>query len=177
MFGNKKEGRITFYYEKNKLFDDISGLSAYMVKSNAEEAGPALDVFAITDDERDIVENCMEKTCLNVYDMLVKISPKTAYMFDFNVVVRDQEMEGLTREEGEYIEFTILDNKAYNYNSLALADGVIDECIKYGTLSSFYSINVSAPLQKLAQDKFASNLLLLEQRLFPLKKKQMISLL
>ena len=86
-------------------------------------------------------------------------------------------LEGLTREEGEYIEFTILDNKAYNYNSLALADGVIDECIKYGTLSSFYSINVSAPLQKLAQDKFASNLLLLEQRLFPLKKKQMISLL
>lgn len=177
MFGNNKEGTITFYYEKNKLFDEISGLSAYMVKSNAEEAGPALDVFAITDDEREIVETCMERACLNVYDLLVKLSPNVAYSFDFHVVLDDMEMQGLTREEGVYIEFTIIDNKSYNYNVLTLVSESIAECIKYGTLSSFYSINISNTLQKLSQDKFVSNMLLLEQRLFSLKKKRMMSLL
>lgn len=177
MFGNKKEGTVTFYYEKNKLFDDISGISAYMTRSSVADNGPSFDVFAITDDEREDVESCLEKACFSVYDLLLNISPRDLQSFKFHVVIDDMEIEGLTRHEGVYIEFTIIDNNAYNFNALELVSEAIEECLKYGTLSSFYSINVSEPLQKLSQDKFASNMLLLEQRLFQLKKKPMKSLL
>lgn len=176
MFG-KTQGKITFYYDSNNLFNDVSLLSAYMTKNLATESGSAMDEFAITDDEQEIFKLCVKQTLPNIYESMLKITNGTQRSFsdEHNVsgeVIDDEPKEGtLGRVDGKYAEITIQDNNAYNINVLTLVDSTIEECIKYGVLAEFYSINANATLQSIAQSKFANCLLLLNQRLFQLKKK------
>jgi hypothetical protein len=176
MFG-KTPGKITFYYNSDNLFNDVGLLSAYMTKNLAAESGSAMDEFAITDDEQEVFKICVKQTLPNIYESMLKITNGAQHSFSdehyvTGEVIDDEPQENtLGRIDGKYVEISIKDNNAYNINVLTLVDSTIDECIKYGVLAEFYSINTNATLHSIAQSKFANCLLLLNQRLFQLKKK------
>lgn len=152
----RKDGKITFSYNSDDLFNDVCLVSAYMVKNVITDIGAALDEFAISDDERDVFDVCVKQTLPNIYETLMKMSHGIDDAFKY---------------ENKTIEFNILDNDAYNINVLNLVESTLLECLKYGVLSEFYSINVNTALQQTVQSKFTSNMLLLNNRLFQLKKK------
>ena len=170
MKGNKKEGEITFYYDSKKLFNDVSLLSAYMVKNLAKETGSMLDEFAISEDEKNVYDVCVEQALPNIWEILLKVSNYVEDAFGI-VEVKVKENSGLKRDVGTYVEFNIQNNGSYNENVLALVDSTLGECVKYGVLSEFYSINVNADLHKIARAKFSNGLNQLNSRLFQLKKK------
>lgn len=165
MVGYKNYGEITFYYDSDRLFDEIGLLSAYMVKNLPAEN--RLDEFSISDDEKDVYDVCVKQALPNIYETLVKLS--SGIQNAFNPKAEEPGCE--CRHAGTYIELTIRDNSAYNENVLGLVDTTIEDCLKYGILTEFYSININPDLLKLAKSKFSDCLLLLNQRLFQLKKK------
>lgn len=171
MFGNKTEGSITFYYDSDNLFNDVSLMSAYMTKNLSTEAGSIMDEYNISDDEKDIYKVCIRQALPNIYETIMKITSGVESAFEDEAVVSADETEGLGRPKGTYIEFTMQDNEAYNDNVLNLVDATLLNCLKYGVLSEFYSICVNGDLFRLAQDKFTTSLFQLKQRLFQLKKK------
>ena len=175
MFGKNDIGNITFYYNGDKLFNDVSLTSAYMTKNLKSEAGSIMDEFNISDDERDIYDVCVRQTLPNIYETMMKITSGVEDAFNDNVVVTDTDNSGLNRDAGKYIEFNILNNDAYNDNVLNLVDATLLNCLKYGILAEFYSICVNGDLFRIAQDKFTTSLFQLKQRLFQLKKKSVYS--
>lgn len=175
MFGNKETGKITFYYNSDGLFSDVSLMSAYMTKNLANEGGSLMDEFNISDDERDIYNVCIRQTLPNIYETIIKITSGVDNAFDDEVVVSSPTGDTLNRAAGTYIELTIQDNEAYNNNVLSLVDATLLNCLKYGVLAEFYSICVNADLYRLANDKFTANLFQLKKRLFQLKKKSVSS--
>lgn len=175
MFGNKETGKITFYYDSDKLFNDVSLMSAYMTKNLKTEAGSLMDEYNISDDEKDIFAVCVRQTLPNIYETMMKITSGIDNAFDDEVEVATKEADGLGRDAGKYIEFTMQDNDAYNENVLNLVDATLLNCLKNGVLSEFYSICVNGELYRLAQDKFTTSLFQLKQRLFQLKKKVVAS--
>lgn len=175
MFGNKETGNITFYYDSDKLFNDVSLMSAYMTKNLASDRGSLMDEFNISDDEKDIYKVCVRQTLPNIYEAMLKITSGVENAFEDEAIVATEETSGLKRGVGTYIEFTMQDNDAYNDNVLNLIDATLLNCIKYGVLSEFYSICVNVDLQRTAQDKFTTSLFQLKQRLFQLKKKTISS--
>lgn len=175
MFGNKETGKITFYYNSEVLFSDVSLMSAYMTKNLANESGSLMDEFNISDDEKDIYKVCIRQTLPNIYETMMKITSGIDNAFEDEVTVSTQESDGLKRSAGTYIELTMQDNEAYNSNVLSLVDATLLNCLKYGVLAEFYSICVNADLYRLANDKFTANLFQLKKRLFQLKKKSVSS--
>lgn len=175
MFGNKETGKITFYYNNDGLFSDVSLMSAYMTKNLANESGSLMDEFNISDDEKDIYKVCVRQTLPNIYETMMKITSGIDNAFEDEVTVSTQESDGLKRSAGTYIELTMQDNDAYNSNVLSLVDATLLNCLKYGVLAEFYSICVNADLYRLANDKFTANLFQLKKRLFQLKKKSVSS--
>lgn len=175
MFGNKTTGEIAFYYDSDKLFNDVSLMSAYMTKNLKSEAGSMMDEFSISDDEKDVYKVCIRQTLPNIYETMMKITSGIENAFDDEVVVSTDESDGLKRKNGTYIEFVMQDNDSYNANVLNLVDATLLNCLKYGVLAEFYSVCVNAELFRLAQDKFTTSLFQLKQRLFQLKKKSVSS--
>ena len=175
MFGNKETGNITFYYDSDKLFNDVSLMSAYMTKNLAGDKGSMMDEFNISDDEKDIYAVCVRQTLPNIYETMMKITAGIDNAFDDEVKIDTTESDGLKRPAGTYIEFSMQDNDAYNENVLNLVDATLLNCLKYGVLAEFYSICVNGDLHRLAQDKFTTSLYQLKQRLFQLKKKVVAS--
>lgn len=175
MFGNKETGSITFYYDSDKLFNDVSLMSAYMTKNLKSEVGSIMDEYSISDDEKDIYGVCVRQTLPNIYETIMKITSGVSDAFDDEVTVTTTETTGLKRAKGTYIEFNVQDNDSYNSNVLNLVDATLLNCLKHGILAEFYSICVNAELYRIAQDKFTASLFQLKQRLFQLKKKSVSS--
>lgn len=161
----EQEGVISFYYNCEDMFNDVCTLSAYMAKNASTEAGALLDNFAITDDEREMYDYSLTKAASSVYESFSKIG-KGYRAYDFRVGF-----------DGNYTTFKIIDNKACSDIHIDSVDSTIEDCLRYGILAEFYSVNTNDILRSMAQEKFASNLLLLNQRLFQLKKKKVSSLL
>lgn len=151
----KEQDKITFSYPE--LFTDVCILSAYMAKSLSVDSGKDIDEFVITDDEDDVYEVCLRQALPHIYDALLKMSTDVNNSFDGTA------------------KFSIVDNEQYNSNSLTSIDLTLRECLSYGVLSEFYSINVSAELFNVALGKFRDSLRQLQQRLFQLKKKSISS--
>ncbi len=175
MFGKKTEGSITFFYDSDKLFNDVSLMSAYMTKNLKSDAGSMMDEFNISDDEKDIYKVCVRQTLPNIYETMIKITSGVENAFEDESTVSTKEQNGLKRDAGTYIEFSIQNNDAYNDNILSLVDATLLNCLKHGILAEFYSVCVNADLYRLAQDKFITSLVQLKQRLFQLKKKSVSS--
>ena len=146
-------------------------MSAYMTKNLKTEAGSVMDEFNISDDERDIYDVCVRQTLPNIYETMMKITSGVDNAFSDEIELTTDEMDGLKRAKGKYIEFNIQNNDAYNSNVLNLVDATLLNCLKYGILAEFYSICVNVDLHRIAQDKFTTSLFQLKQRLFQLKKK------
>jgi hypothetical protein len=151
---------ITFSYKNEEMFNDVSLLSAYMTKNLAGDKGSMMDEFTITDDEKDVYEVCVKQALPSIYESMLKISFGVTDAF------------GVVEAEGEkHIQFSILNNDAYNSNVLSLVDATLNTCIKYGILAEFYSVCANGELFSMAQNKFLESLAQLKQRLFQLKKK------
>ena len=168
MFGNKKEGVITFYYESNDLFNDVGILSAYLAKNIMAES--AVDKYSITDDEKELYEACLKQAVPNIYEAMLKMTSGVENAFDTNVLVTSKE-DGIERNTGTYVEFSIVDAGGYNKNVLSIVDTTLNTCLKYGILAEFYSICLNADLYRIAQDRFTNSLFNLKQRMFQLKKR------
>lgn len=177
MFGKKPEGKITFYYDSDNLFNDVSLMSAYMTKNLKSEAGSLMDEFSISEDEKDLYGVCVRQTLPNIYEAMMKITKDEEKAFDDDVNGSDLTDLGLDdiNTDSTYIKFSIEDNNSYNENVLNLVDATILNCLKYGVLAEFYSICVNGDLYRLSQDKFTTSLFQLKQRLFQLKKKSVSS--
>lgn len=175
MVGNKTDGIIAFSYNSDKLFNDVSLMSAYMTKNLKTEVGSVMDEFNISDDERDIYDVCVRQALPNIYETMMKITSGVDNAFSDEIELTTDEIDGLKRAKGKYIEFNIQNNDAYNSNVLNLVDATLLNCLKYGILAEFYSICVNVDLHRIAQDKFTTSLFQLKQRLFQLKKKSVFS--
>ena len=175
MVGNKTDGIIAFSYNSDKLFNDVSLMSAYMTKNLKTEVGSVMDEFNISDDERDIYDVCVRQALPNIYETMMKITSGVDNAFSDEIELTTDETDGLKRAKGKYIEFNIQNNDAYNSNVLNLVDATLLNCLKYGILAEFYSICMNVDLHRIAQDKFTTSLFQLKQRLFQLKKKSVFS--
>jgi hypothetical protein len=158
----KEYGTITFSYSNDELFNDVSLLSSYMVKNMVFESGSALDEFVITDDEKDVWKVCLKQALPNIYEALLKISSGVTDAFNDNVEV----------ESKTYLQIKIKDNNEYNTNVLSIVESTLRDCINYGTLVEFYSININDGLLNLAKGKFNNYMFQLNKRLFQLKRRK-----
>lgn len=171
MVGNKTNNILTFFYNTEDMFNDVSLLSSYMTKNLATESGSLMDEFIISDDEREIYNECVKQALPNIYETLLKLTTGVEDAFAESFNVTNENEDSLNRDKGTYIELNIKNNKQYNKNVLALVDATIRDCIKYATLAEFYSICINADLQGIVQGKYASSMIQLNQRLFQLKKQ------
>lgn len=177
MYKNRHNGEIAFYYGSEELFNEVSLLSAFIVKNIVSESGSMLDQFGITGDERDAYDVCVKQVMPSIYEEMMKVT--SFYMespaFVPSDEVKSKEDDELGREIATYIVFNISDNGSHNTNVLPLVDDTLSNCLKYGILAEYYSVNLNAELLAFAREKFANNLAQLRQRLFQLKRKPVSS--
>ena len=176
MVGNKSKGTITFSYSSEELFNQAGILSSYMAKSLGGD-GAALDKFSITSDEQDIFNVCLKQSLTSVYNAIVKLTSGVNGALNDNVVVSADETSGLGRKQGTYVEITLKDNAAYNVNTLNIIEKTLKDCIVYGSLMSFYSVNINVDLYRISQTSFDTSMATLKKTLFHLSKKKTSSLM
>jgi len=165
---SKTTGKIQFYYNKSVLFNDVSLMSNYMSKNLSTKDGNSLtDDYAISDDERDLVEVCIRATLPDIYEAMVKITNSINSAFD------DDDTTAITGQH--CVSFTIQDNAAYNENVLNMVDASLYNCLKHGTLKEVYSTVVQPEFFNTTSSRFVAELFKLKQRLFQLKKKSVVS--
>lgn len=153
-----KKGAVTFTYDAGELFNSVCLLSAYMTKNIVTGSGSSLDKFCITEDEKDIYDECLKQTFPDIYANLMDIADCRESAFD----------DGTNSDE---VSISIKNNNAYNINVLPLIDATLHDCLKYGILSTFYSINVHDLLYSATKQKMEASLSQLKTRLFQMRKK------
>jgi hypothetical protein len=159
-------GKIKFYYKKDTLFNDISLMSNYMCKNMTSKDGNSLtDEYAISDDERDLVDVSVRATLPDIYEAMVKITNSIDSAFEDEDTISGETC----------VSFTIQDNEAYNGNVLTMVDASLYNCLKYGTLREVYSTITQTEFFNLCTARFLSELFKLKGRLFQLKKKSVVS--
>ena len=188
--GSEAPAKILFYYNRDTLFNDVSLMSTYMSKNLSTKDGNALtDDYAISDDEKDLVQVAIRATLPDIYESMAKITNAVIPAFDDDVQeygasatsgqrqTTGTDIQGttITIPAGHYVEFTLLDNGAYNDNVLTMVDASLYNCVKHGTLKEIYSTIVNPEFFKLCADRFVAELFKLKQRLFQLKKKSVLS--
>ena len=164
---------ILFYYDRETIFNDVSLMSNYMCKNLTTKEGNSMtDDYAISDDERDLVNVSIRAALPDIYESMAKITNSVSSAFE-----DDATETGATGRPaaGHYVEFTLLDNGAYNDNVLTTVDASLYNSIKFGTIKEVYSTIVNPDLFRLAADRFVGELFKLKQRLFQLKKKSVLS--
>lgn len=166
MIDTSTTGKIKFYYKRDVLFNEISLMSNYMAKNLSTKDGNSLtDEYAISDDEKDLVDVCIRAALPDIYEAMTKITNAVTNAFDDDTVI-----------SGDHcVVFTLQDNDAYNPNVLTLVDASLNNCIKQGTLKEIYSTIVNPDFFKISADRFVAELFKLKQRLFQLKKKSVVS--
>ena len=162
----KTTGQIKFYYKKDTLFNDVSLMSNYMCKNMATKDGNSLtDEYAISDDERDLVDVSVRSTLPDIYESMVKITNSISSAFEDDELISSDHC----------VSFTIQDNEQYNSNVLTMVDASLYNCLKYGTLREVYSTITQAEFYNTCTTRFISELFKLKTRLFQLKKKSVQS--
>lgn len=166
MIDTSTTGKIKFYYKRDVLFNEISLMSNYMAKNLSSKDGNSLtDEYAISDDEKDLVDVCIRATLPDIYEAMTKITSAVTNAFDDDAII-----------SGDHcVVFTLQDNNAYNANVLTLVDASLNNCIKQGTLKEIYSTIVNPDFFKISAERFVAELFKLKQRLFQLKKKSVVS--
>lgn len=175
--------KIVFFYNRDILFNDVSLMSNYMAKNLSTKDGNSLtDEYAISGDEKDIVDVSIRAALPDIYEALTKITTAVVPAFDdkhtygsSTTVGKDITNTNVTAEAGDYVEFYILDNNAYNANVITMVDASLYNCLKQGVLKEVYSVLVNADLQNLCSTRFIQELFKMKQRLFQLKKKSVVS--
>lgn len=165
MIDTSTAGTIKFYYNRDVLFNEISLMSNYMAKNLSTKDGNSLtDEYAISDDERDLVDVCLRTALPDIYEAMTKITNSVSNAFEDDTVISGSHC----------VVFTLQDNAAYNDNVLSLVDASLYNCIKHGTLKEVYSTIVNPDFFKISAERFVAELFKLKQRLFQLKKKSVV---
>ena len=175
--------RIVFFYNRDTLFNDVSLMSNYMAKNLATKDGNSLtDDYAISGDEQDIVDVSIRAALPDIYEAMTKITTAVIPAFDdkhnyasSTTVGKDIENNNVTAAAGDYVEFYILDNQAYNANVITMVDASLYNCLKQGVLKEFYSTVLQPEFFKVCADRFVAELFKMKNRLFQLKKKSVVS--
>lgn len=175
--------KIVFFYNRDILFNDVSLMSNYMSKNLATKDGNSLtDEYAISGDEQDIVDVSIRASLPDIYESLTKITTAVVPAFDdkhtygsTTVVGKDITGSNVSANAGDYVEFYILDNNAYNANVITMVDASLYNCLKQGVLKEFYSTVLQADFFNTCNTRFIAELFKLKQRLFQLKKKSVVS--
>ena len=174
--------KIVFFYDRDILFNDVSLMSNYMAKNLTTKDGNAMtDEYALSDDEKDLVNVSIRATLPDIFEAMTKITNSVIPAFDDDVEesagTKGKDIEGnnVTIAAGHYVEFSLLDNNAYNANVITMVDASLYNCIKHGTLKEVYSTIVNPDFFKLSAERFVAELFKLKQRLFQLKKKSVVS--
>jgi len=174
--------KIVFLYDRDTLFNDVSLMSNFMAKNLATKEGNSLtDDYAISDDEKDLVTVCIRAALPDIYEAMTKITSGVIPAFDDSVAetagVKGKDIAGnnVTLTAGDYVEFYLLDNDAYNANVITMVDASLYNALKQGVLKEFYSTVLHPEFFKVCSDRFVAELFKLKQRLFQLKKKSVAS--
>ena len=175
--------KLVFFYNRDTLFNDVSLMSNYMSKNLATKEGNSLtDEYAISDDEKDIVDVSIRSTLPDIYESMTKITSGVVPAFEDDknvgssaVIGKDIENHDVTQSAGHYVEFYLLDNAAYNANIITLVDASLYNALKQGVLKEFYTTVLQPEFFKICSERFMAELFKLEKRLFQLKKKSVVS--
>ena len=139
-----------------------------MCKNMATKEGNSLtDEYAISDDERDLVNVCIRATLPDIYEAMVKITNSVSSAFDDDLAEGDPAVH--------YVCFTMQDNASYNNNVLTMVDASLYNCLKQGVLKEVYSTITNPEFYNTCTARFLSELFKLKGRLFQLKKKSVVS--
>lgn len=176
MVGNKSKGTITFSYSSEELLNHAGIISSYMAKSIGND-GELLDRYSVSKDEEEIFKVCVKQSLSSIYEVVIKLTSKVENALQDSVEVKADETTGLKRKAGTYVEITVKDNGAYNANTLNIMDKILRDCIVYGSLTSFYSVNMNADLFRISQANLDSSMSSLKKTLFHLGKKKTYSLM
>lgn len=156
---------VSFSYEVNDIFNKVAMKSAYNAKNIRNKDGQSLvDDFAITEDEKDIFQQCLRSVLPEIYSIVLKITSGVSDAFNFDVT-------------GATVSLSVMDNEAYNENILSLVEQSISECLVEGTLMEWYRSTIHADLLNMYSKSFGMSLEKLFSRLFQLRKKKVYSML
>lgn len=174
--------KLVFLYNRDTLFNDVSLMSNFMSKNLATKEGDSLtDEYAMSDDEKDLFGVCVQQTLPDIYEAVTKITHGVVPAFDDcateSAGVKGKDITGadVTLTAGDYVEFYLQDNAAYNANVITLIDASIYNALKQGVLKEYYSTIIQADFFKVCTERFIAELFKLKQRLFQLKKKSVVS--
>ena len=164
---------IKFLYNRDTIFNEVSLMSNYMAKNLATKDGNSLtDEYAISDDEKDLVNVSIRATLPDIYEAMTKITSDVSSAFDDDVQESaGTDEKGTAYAAGHYVEFIIKDNNAYNDNVLTMVDASLNNCVKHGALREIYSTITQPEFYNVCSTRFIGELYKLKQRLFQLKKK------
>lgn len=158
-----KKGAITFSYDSETLFNDVCLLSAYMTKNIVMESASALDEFCITEDERDIYNECLKQALPDVFESVLDMGACGDGAFSDGV------------STGGAVTISLRNNNAYTRSALDIVDSTMNDCIKYGVLSRFYATCMHDALLVLSKQRYEDGLSQLKRRLFQLRKRPVTS--
>jgi len=168
-----EKAKLLFFYNRDTLFNDVSLISNYMAKNLATKEGNSLtDEYAMSDDEKDLFNVCVRQCLPDIYEAMLKITNSVVAAFDDDVTETGS-TTGVP--EGHYVEFTLLDNDAFNDNVLTVLDSSLNNTIKQGVLKEYFSVIVQPDFFKISAERFLGELFKLKSRLFQLKKKSVVS--
>ena len=173
--------KIVFFYNRNTLFNDVSLLSNYMAKNLATKDGGSLaEDYTVSDDEKELFAMSLRTVLPDIYEAMTKITSGVVPAFDDSVAessgVKGVDIGGnnVTIAGGDYVEFYIRDNNAYNPNVITLVDASIYNSLKQGALKEIYTTVLQPDFFKVCSERFVAELFKLKQRLFQLKKKSVV---
>lgn len=167
------EDQIVFYFLHKTLFENVQHQSAFMCKNIASKEGEDLsERFAITDDEEPMFKLCLAESVPNIYDTMKPLAYQisdafTEEMSDTNLT----SLIGTHDGTGPWVVIRIMDNGAYNPNTVNLVDLALRSSIEQGVLAEFYTRVTHPDLTKLAASMSLGQLQALGQRILQLRKK------
>ena len=178
MYTKLVPGQIIFYFPHKLLFENVQHQSAFMCKNIVSKEGEDLsERYAITDDEAGMFAVCLAETLPDVYDIIKPLTHNIEDAFHANITgveikAISEALVGLDVVDTErYVVIRIIDNAAYNPNTVMLVDAALRSTVEQGVLSNFYLRVTHPELTKLSATMFAGQTNSLSHRIMPLRKK------
>jgi hypothetical protein len=147
---------ISFAYKTKTVFNIVKMITAYRMRDLADKDGNLIgDPLALTNDERDLFDLCINNAAHAVVDELNKLASKREKLFII---------------ENDRLIFRILNRKKYNENVLSSIDGAIFNVLYNYCCYQFYEVINQAEQSEIYKLKLAESQLILHERCFNLRK-------
>lgn len=162
---------ITFYYNKQDLFDHINLITAYRARTMKDAQGnPTIDYYALSVDEIDAFLLLARSAVKDAYIIAIKLTKgiSTSPIFaDETVTIAGTPVD-------DVYGFKILDNAAYNDNVLYVVDDWLRRYIEYHILAAWYElVGIDTEYTNWATKRDLTKTGLITRGLFQLRKPLM----